>query len=97
MQTKITASFFAHPATLNEGYGPDVAFATLKGKVVRAEDIKVGMALLGPDGTERIVESIWSGTRPMYKVESIRRQKYYGFKVSGDGQILLSDFVVVKN
>ncbi|KAJ1958135.1 hypothetical protein EC988_000470 [Linderina pennispora] len=68
MQTKITASFFARPATLNEGYGPDVAFATLRGNVVRAEDIKVGMALLGPDGTKRIVESTWSGTRPMYKV-----------------------------
>ncbi|KAJ2118982.1 translation elongation factor Tu [Coemansia sp. RSA 720] len=49
-------------------FGPDVEFATPEGGVVRAADVKQGSVLLGPDGTQRIVQKAWGGEKIMYRV-----------------------------
>ncbi|KAJ2614945.1 translation elongation factor Tu [Coemansia sp. RSA 1804] len=49
-------------------FGPHVRFATPSGATVRAADIRKGDVLLGPDGSDRVVQSVWNGTKLMYRV-----------------------------
>ncbi|KAJ2446700.1 translation elongation factor Tu [Coemansia sp. RSA 2440] len=49
-------------------FGPNVEFATPEGGVVRAADVKQGSVLLGPDGSQRIVQKAWGGEKIMYRV-----------------------------
>ncbi|KAJ1867273.1 translation elongation factor Tu, partial [Coemansia sp. RSA 486] len=49
-------------------FGPEVAFATPSGETVLAKDVRQGMVLLGPDGTDRVVQAAWSGAKDMYKI-----------------------------
>ncbi|KAJ2497137.1 translation elongation factor Tu [Coemansia sp. RSA 1972] len=49
-------------------FGPNVEFATPEGTTVRAADVKQGSVLLGPDGSQRIVQKAWGGEKAMYRV-----------------------------
>ncbi|KAJ2304621.1 translation elongation factor Tu [Coemansia sp. RSA 2706] len=49
-------------------FGPEVEFATPSGSTILAKDIVKGTVLLGPDGSERIVQSAWTGNKDMYNV-----------------------------
>ncbi|KAJ1901660.1 translation elongation factor Tu [Kickxella alabastrina] len=49
-------------------FGPEVAFATPNGETILAADVVQGTVLLGPDGTDRVVQSVWTGNKDMYKI-----------------------------
>ncbi|KAJ2357863.1 translation elongation factor Tu [Coemansia sp. RSA 2618] len=49
-------------------FGPEVEFATPSGETIRAKDVVKGTVLLGPDGSERVVQSAWTGNKDMYDV-----------------------------
>ncbi|KAJ2396331.1 translation elongation factor Tu, partial [Coemansia sp. RSA 2559] len=50
-------------------FGPEVAFATPSGATVLAADVTQGTVLLGPDGSSRLVQKAWKGTKGMYKIK----------------------------
>ncbi|KAJ1902912.1 translation elongation factor Tu [Coemansia sp. IMI 209127] len=52
-------------------FGPEVAFATPSGATVLAADVKQGTVLLGPDGSSRVVQKAWNGTKGMYKIKYV--------------------------
>ncbi|KAJ1862793.1 translation elongation factor Tu [Coemansia sp. RSA 989] len=56
-------------------FGPEVEFATPSGSTVFAKDIRKGDILLGPDGSQRVVQSAWTGAKDMYKVTYISSAK----------------------
>ncbi|KAJ2746824.1 translation elongation factor Tu [Coemansia sp. BCRC 34301] len=63
-------------------FGPEVKFATPGGSTVRAKDVVQGTVLLGPDGSDRVVQKAWTGTKDMYKVKYTSASK---LDVEADG------------
>ncbi|KAJ2161142.1 translation elongation factor Tu [Coemansia sp. RSA 552] len=68
-------------------FGPDVEMATPSGKTIRAEDVRQGTVLLGPDGSDRVVTEAWGGVKDMYRVDYDFGMDSKGFTCTG-GHIL---------
>lgn len=52
--------------------GPEVEVLLYDGSVKRADQVQVGDELMGPDSKPRRVQSVCTGTAPMYRIEPVK-------------------------
>ena len=65
------------PTGLGKSLAPDTKVIKFNGNVVRADEVKIGDQLLGPDSTPRNVTNVNLQTGPMYKVTPTKGDPWF--------------------
>ena len=65
------------PTGIGKSLSPDTKVIKYDGSVVRADEVKVGDQLLGPDSTPRNVTNVNLQTGPMYKVTPVKGEPWF--------------------